>query len=115
MDHPDQHPERDQQLTSYVMNGAVIGFSRMQFPAVKMTQLRPEDVIFWETDENQPSFFNDGASFPTEGVSRRHNQGAIHAAVGGSVSFIRFDAWYAQVADPARNHLWCFPGSPDGR
>ena len=107
--------QRDQQLSSYAMNGAVNGYNRANFPVAKMSSMRPEDIIFWETDETDPFYFNDGANFPAEGVSGRHLQGAIHAALGGSVSYIRLDAWYDQVADPDKNNLWCYPGSPDGR
>jgi hypothetical protein len=41
--------------------------------------------------------------------------GAIHAAFGGDVSYIRLDTWYFQVTDPNKNSLWCYPDSPDGR
>src|SRR4030095_5563437 len=32
MDHPKQYDNRDQQLSTYVMNGAVIGYDRMLYP-----------------------------------------------------------------------------------
>ena len=115
MDHPEQHPERDQQLSSYVMNGAVIGFDRTNYPPLKATQFHPDDVMYWETDETQPSYFNDGASLPSEGVSKRHNQGAVCAALGGVVRYIRFSDWYAMVNNADRNNLWCYPDSPNGR
>ena len=115
MDHPEQHPERDQQITSYVMNGAVIGYERAAYPPVRAMKMQAEDVALWETDESQPGYFNDGASYPAEGVSKRHNQGAIRAAFDGSVAYVKFKDWYDQVAEPARNHLWCYPDSPDGR
>ena len=115
MDHPEQHPERDQQITSYVMNGAVIGYERAAYPPVRAMKMQAEDVALWETDESQPGYFNDGASYPAEGVSKRHNQGAIRAAFDGSVAYVKFKDWYDQVAEPARNHLWCYPDSVDGR
>jgi len=107
--------ERDQKISSYVMNGAVIGYARTNYPATKLSTMLSSDVAFWETDEKHPSYFNDGASFPAEGVSKRHLQGAIRAAFGGDVSFIRFDTWYFQVTDVNKNSLWCYPGSSDGR
>ena len=107
--------QRKQQLSSYAMNGAVIGYNRTNFPACKLTQIRPEDVAFWETDEKQPKYFNDGANYPKEGVSTRHLNGAINAAFGGSVSYIRIDTWYIEVDDANKNNLWCYPGSADGR
>ena len=107
--------QRQQQISSYAMNGAVIGYNRIKFPAVKLSSMRPDDIAFWETDEKNPKYFNDGANYPREGVSTRHLNGAINAAFGGSVSYIRIDFWYLQVDDTNKNSLWCYPGSADGR
>jgi hypothetical protein len=82
---------------------------------VKLSSLCGSDIAFWETDEKWPTNFNDGASYPREGVSARHSNGAINAAFNGSVSFIKFGTWYAEVAATNRNRLWCYPRSPDGR
>ncbi|HYG22040.1 MAG TPA: hypothetical protein VEH04_04595 [Verrucomicrobiae bacterium] len=72
-------------------------------------------MAFWETDEKKVEYFNDGASYPREAVSARHEQGAINAAFHSSVSFTRIDYWYLAVAETNRNRLWCYAGSPDGR
>ena len=110
---------RRQQLSSYAMNGAVNDYSKMinskLMKPIKLSALGPEDCAFWETDEREPYYFNDGANRPDEGVSPRHYQGAIQAAFDGSVSYIKLNLWYEYVADPNRNHLWCYPGSPNGR
>jgi len=108
-------PRRYQQISSYVMNGAVIGYDEEHYPPVKLAAMQSGDCAFWETDETNPGFFNDGASYPTEGVSARHLKGAIQAAFDGSVSYIRLEKWYEDVADPNRNRLWCYPGSVNGR
>jgi prepilin-type N-terminal cleavage/methylation domain-containing protein len=113
MDKPDS--SRQQQVSSYVMNGAVIGYDRANYPPVRMSQMLPDDVAFWETDERRPDYFNDGASFPEEGVSARHLQGAIHASFGGTVRYIKLADWYRDVAKTNRNRLWCYPDSPNGR
>lgn len=107
--------QRDQQCSSYAINGAIIGFDRTNFPPEKLGAMRPDDVAFWETDEKDPDYFNDGANFPQEGVSSRHQNGAINAAFGGAVSYVRLGAWYVEVYDTNKNSLWCYPGSPDGR
>jgi len=107
--------KRAQKISSYVLNGAIIGYDRTNFPPAKLGGMLPTDIAFWETDEKFPNFFNDGASFPREGVSTRHLQGAIRAAFGGDVGFVRFDTWYFQVTDINKNSLWCYPGSFDGR
>ena len=106
--------QRNQQLSSYAMNGAIIGYMAMIDPPVKLAQMQPTDCAFWETDETEPSYFNDGANYPPEGVSGRHYQGGIQAAFDTSVSYVRLNDWYADVADANRNRLWCYPNSPDG-
>jgi prepilin-type N-terminal cleavage/methylation domain-containing protein len=106
---------RRQQASSYAINGAICGFKAALYPSVKMTQLRADDCAFWETDETEPAYFNDGANYPTEGVSARHIQGAIQAEFDGAVSYIKLTQWYSDVAYPGRNRLWCYPGSLDGR
>jgi prepilin-type N-terminal cleavage/methylation domain-containing protein len=107
--------QRQQQLSSYAINGAVIGFMLMNYPPVKLAAMRPTDCAFWETDETEPYFFNDGANYPPEGVSGRHLQGGIQAAFDGSVSYIKLVNWYEDVSDTNRNRLWCYPASADGR
>jgi prepilin-type N-terminal cleavage/methylation domain-containing protein len=113
--HDGQIEERDQQLSSYAMNGAVVGFMRQTATPVKLSALHADDCAFWETDETEPYYFNDGANFPFEPVSKRHNQGAIQAAFDTSVNYIRFDVWDEMASDNNRNRLWCYPESPDGR
>jgi hypothetical protein len=107
--------DRQQQISSYVMNGAVIGYNGTSFPPERLAAVQAEDIVFWESDEKVPHFFNDGASCPREGVSARHALGAIHAAFGGQVGFVKIDAWYFEEAQTTRNQLWCYPGSEDGQ
>ncbi len=114
-EHDQQVEQRRQQLSSYAMNGAVIGYMQMAYPPVKLAAMHPTDCAFWETDETEPYYFNDGANNPSEGVSPRHSQGGIQAAFDGSVSYVRLDKWYDDEADPNKNRLWCYPNSDDGR
>ncbi len=107
--------QREQQLSSYAMNGAIVGYDRTNYPPAKLTRMRPDDIAYWETDEKDPDYFNDGANLPSEGVGGRHQNGAINAAFGGSVSYVRLGAWYVEVYDTNKNSLWCYPGSADGR
>jgi prepilin-type N-terminal cleavage/methylation domain-containing protein len=109
-----QVEERNQQLSSYAMNGAVVGYMKRIEPPVKLSAMHADDCAFWETDESDPYYFNDGANYPYEPVSKRHNQGAIQAAFDTSVSYIRFDVWTQMADDDNRNSLWCYPNSPDG-
>lgn len=107
--------ERNQQISSYVMNGAVCGYNRAKYPCIKLSSIVPDSVVFWETDERHPHYFNDGSSFPSEGVSARHFQGAINATFASSVSYIRLDVWYSEAANSNKNNLWCYPDSTNGR
>jgi prepilin-type N-terminal cleavage/methylation domain-containing protein len=110
--------KRPQQVSTYAMNGGVIGYSwdyEHTFKPAKLAQLRPGDCAFWETDETEPSYFNDGANYPPEGVSGRHTAGGVQAAFDGSVSYIKLAQWYQDMASSNRNRLWCNPNSSDGR
>jgi prepilin-type N-terminal cleavage/methylation domain-containing protein len=111
--------ERPQQISSYAMNGAVVGYPGIlvdirTITPVKLQRMQADDCAFWETDERTPSFFNDGANYPGEGVSTRHFEGAIQGTFGGAVSYIKLKDWNGYVDDPKRNRLWCNPNSPDG-
>jgi prepilin-type N-terminal cleavage/methylation domain-containing protein len=110
---------RRQQISSYAMNGAVVGYSwnyEHTFPPAKLAQMQPSDCAFWETDETEPYYFNDGANFPPEGVSGRHSAGGVQACFDGSVSYIKLTKWYAEdMTSTNRNRLWCNPNSPNGR
>jgi type II secretory pathway pseudopilin PulG len=106
--------QRYQQISSYVMNGAVCGYDRI-LPPLKLGEFAATAVAFWETDEDEPYNFNDGSSFPKQGVSPRHNRGAIEGTFGGAVGYIKFDRWYELADATNRNELWCYPGTPNGR
>ncbi len=106
--------DRPQQISSYAMNGATVGYYFHSYPPAKLSTMLPTDCAFWETDEKHPDYFNDGANWQGEGVSSRHQNGGIQAAFGGSVDYVRLNDWYADVASPNKNRLWCYPGSPDG-
>ncbi len=116
-DHP-SHPMfkyRLQQISSYVMNGAVGGYGREHYPCLRLGDFDPQAVIYWETDEQEPGFFNDGASRPDEGVSMRHDVGALCATFGSAVYHAKFREWYRDVAATNKSRLWCYPRSADGR
>ena len=110
---------RGQKISSYVMNGAVCGYSRGLFPPLKVSTLSPAGVAFWECanntlQENQ-ILFNDGASSPDENTSARHGKVAIYGAFDGSSALMKLDVWQAKANDTNKNELWCYTPSPDGR
>ena len=108
---------RAQQLSSYIMNGAVIGFRtgyRSNSPPVRLSQMRPGDCLLFEANDRVAFNFNDGSSWPSEGITIRHSNGATLAAVDGSSSYVRLADWQRDVADTNKNRLWCYPNTSDG-
>jgi len=110
-------------FSSYVMDGVVIsthvpgnrdweGGARGK--TFTMSKFSGSDMLLWETDENVPLYFNDGASSPDEGLSIKHAGGATMGHFGGSVEYIKYKKYFQLVADPGRNSLWCFPNTRDG-
>jgi prepilin-type N-terminal cleavage/methylation domain-containing protein len=110
---------RGQQISSYVMNGAVCGYDRGLYPSLKLTQPPPTGIAFWEcannTAQENSTLFNDGASRPDENTSARHGSVAIYGAFDGSVNLMKLTLWEAKSAELTANELWCYPNSPDGR
>jgi prepilin-type N-terminal cleavage/methylation domain-containing protein len=109
-------------FTSYLMSGVVIsGSESFDWGAgaagrtFKSSAFRPTDMLFWETDENDPGYFNDGSSNPGEGFSKRHNTGAIVGLMGGHFEYLKWKRYYQLLAETSRNSLWCFPNSKNGR
>lgn len=109
--------QRPQRLSSYIMNGAVIGFRtgyHSNSPPVKITQMRSGDCLLFEADGRSPFNFNDGSSWPNEGITVRHLMGATLAFVDGSSGYVHLHDWQSDVADTNKNYLWCFPNTADG-
>jgi len=107
--------ERPQQISSYAMNGGVIGYGDTVYPPQKLGKMWSQACAFWETDENDPFYFNDGANYPPEGVSGRHLAGGVQALFDASVSYVKTNLWYQDVASPLKNRLWCYPLTGNGR
>jgi prepilin-type N-terminal cleavage/methylation domain-containing protein len=107
--------QRGQQSSTYVMNGAVNGYSRAVYPPVKLNRMPPLGVVFWEPDENDIGNFNDGASSPDEGLTARHSLGGVYGEFNGAAAFIMQSAWNNGTAQPAANQYWCYPDSANGR
>jgi len=109
---------RDQQISSYCMNGAVCSYSGWNGngPFNRVVNFSPTDVMVWEQDERNTFYFNDAANYPTEGVSIRHKIGALTGAVGGSAEWMdKIAKWDVLAADPNKNILWCRPDTTTGR
>jgi len=109
---------RPQKISSYVMNGAVCGYDQALNPPVKLAQLSPSGVAFWEcnnaTVPDNEQLFNDGASSPDENTSGRHGKVAIFGVFDGSAKTMPITQWTAEMNAAGPNELWCFPNSATG-
>jgi hypothetical protein len=112
-------------FASYNMNGCVINGSKpfdwgagVLGRTYKATDMKPTDMLFWEPDAESlgtDNNFNDASSSPGEGLTRRHGDGAVIGIMDGHVEFIKWKRCSQILADPNKNSLWCYPGSPTGR
>ncbi len=116
--------QRDTQVCSYTMNGSVSGFQSSPtgkpWVSYKMTQFKPYYMIYWESNEKTPGYYDNVASEPNEGVSQRHNGGVVMGMFGGQTEFIKYkqyamESGIAGAINPKPpNRFWCNPGSANG-
>jgi prepilin-type N-terminal cleavage/methylation domain-containing protein len=113
-------------ITSYSWN-LVANFWGSGSRTRKLSQFKADAILQWEVDENQPTYFNDFANFPDEGVSARHGKGATVACFGGSAERMSTNTFYAlsggrvvNLTDGGKswkklpvtslpNRIWCTP------
>src|SRR6185436_18885802 len=91
---------RDMQVSSYTMNGAVSKYTtgpRGPYTTYKRSDLRSTDMLYWEPDEKQPSYYDNVASTPDEGVTLRHNTGVVMGMVGGQMEYMKTNAYLKEV------------------
>jgi len=114
--------QREMKVCSYMMNGAVSGYStgpRGPYTTYKLTQFQPHYMVYWEADEKQPSNWDNVASQPNEGVTQRHNTGSVMGMFGGQTEFMKFRAYALEAGIGGYRGLrpgrfWCNPGSVTG-
>lgn len=103
-------------LTSYLMNGSVAGYGRQRPEknewAFQVHRFGPEALIFWEAEE---SGWNDGSSYPTEGLTLRHGNGATVVAIDGHTEWMTHAQYRAELERPVKNKLWSAPDTANGR
>lgn len=109
------YKSRKQQLSSYLMNGAIVGYGRISPTTYKVSQFRQDAIILWQPLETNPGDFNDGSSSPDEGITKIHSQGTTVGAVDGHVEYLKTVDFYDELGKPGRNRLFCSPGTPNGR
>jgi prepilin-type N-terminal cleavage/methylation domain-containing protein len=115
LDKPDAlYWRREIKFNSYIMNGAVASYNRIKDGSHKLSAFKFDCILLWEADERYVDFFNDASSYPDEGISNRHGQGATVGLFGGSVEYMRYKRYYEIEADRNKNRLWCAPDKDNG-
>jgi prepilin-type N-terminal cleavage/methylation domain-containing protein len=106
---------RGNRLSTYVMNGAALGYRPtppLGQKTHKLPQFNPEAYMMWEPASLK---YNDGSSNPdtTEGPSTRHRIGCIITCYDGHSQLLKFQTFTQQVGMmPGLG--WCDPDSPKG-
>jgi prepilin-type N-terminal cleavage/methylation domain-containing protein len=125
------YKQRNNKLSSYVMNGAPAGYPGQGiYRSCKTSQAwSPMCYLLWEPDENangpgDPGAFdfNDGANYPNdkEGIGRLHSRkGGTILAVSGHVQFITRSQFQNEATKPGsgpggKSFLWWSPFSANG-
>jgi hypothetical protein len=109
---------RDQQLSSYAMNGAVCGYKSTNDSnrPRRLAQYAGGAYYLWEQDESfrQVFHFNDGANSPTEGISLRHVIGALVGMFDGHAEWFSKTKWDTET-NKQPGLAWCSPDTATGR
>ena len=93
---------RETKTTTYVMNGAVHGNGK------KLSQFRTDGMLYWENDDQNPTRYDNVASYPDEGVTKRHNGGSVMGMIGGQATYMSFKNYATQAG------IGGFPGVRPG-
>jgi prepilin-type N-terminal cleavage/methylation domain-containing protein len=112
---------RPNQMSTYIMNGAVCGYKKAMFPAHKTSQFKADRILLWEPDPllqagGAANVYNDASSYPndSEGPSQLHGKkGCIVLCFDSHVEFmLRSTFKKEQTNKPGR--LWCSPDCAAG-
>jgi prepilin-type N-terminal cleavage/methylation domain-containing protein len=98
--------------TSYLMNGALVAYpsNLSEIKTYQIDMFRLDAIFYWEADSDG---WNDGSSFPYEGIQIRHRNGAGVASVDTHIEFFSRDQYQRELGHgPSR--LWCVPRDPTG-
>ena len=115
--------KRAQRISSYIMNGAVCAFGRLNNGRTfKITAFNPAAYVHWEPEiknyggtwGSNPGF--DASQYPNadEGIGRRHKKGAVITGFSGQVHFISFESFQKEQRSNKPGLLWCVPDSRTG-
>jgi prepilin-type N-terminal cleavage/methylation domain-containing protein len=127
--------QRNNRMSSYVMNGAICGFGEQANISCKFANIwSPMCYVQWEPDENKLGpgnpggfEFNDSANFPLasngEGIGPLHSKnGGSAVALGGHVMFLTQKQFEQDSLTPngrgpgpgGKTYIWYSPWTSDG-
>lgn len=98
--------------TSYLINGALVGYpgNTRAIKVFRVDRFQPMDIVIWETEGDG---WNDGSSYPSEGLNLRHGKGAVIVCFDAHVEWMNRTQYDAELSHgPSR--LWCVPSHPTG-
>lgn len=126
--------KRPIKLSSYVMNGAIQIRGEKKQMQRKMSEFRPDGIVFVEGNERRPTYgFQQAANYLDRYISQRHNSkdfqlksmrdvggGSVCANFDGSVEYVtykQFAVWAGEAGEEGLtlssnelpNRVWCFP------
>jgi prepilin-type N-terminal cleavage/methylation domain-containing protein len=106
---------REQQVTSYIMNGAFCDYTknlgRKPGMTYKVTEFEPGDVVYWEAHSDDAGAYDNATSRANEPVAKRHKEGFVAAFVDSHVEFVRHRIWAKEALYKPQggNRWWCSP------
>jgi prepilin-type N-terminal cleavage/methylation domain-containing protein len=101
---------RDQKITTYIQNGALVDYDNADkhLRPFKLGLFRQDALIIWQGREDNPDDFNDGASLPSEGISKAHDDGTTLGGVDGHVEYMKLRQ-FNDLAAVKPSRVWCTP------
>ncbi len=107
---------RPQKMSTYLMNGAIVGYDSSFAPKTyKTSAFRQDAIIIWQGSESGGQW-SDGSNDPREGFTKLHGgDSGTMGGVDGHVEQIKRLKFTALTLETTKNALWCSPGSDTGR
>jgi prepilin-type N-terminal cleavage/methylation domain-containing protein len=114
-----RHLARNELITSFAWNGAVVGYPTGSYKApYKSTSFKPTNILQWENAEN--GSWNDFSNYPVEpglgiSFSDRHGKTAQVGRIDGSAARETWSNMKMWANDTTtKNDLWCNPPTVNG-
>ena len=104
-----------QNLSSYMMNGAVNGYAKI-VPALKLSRFKGDAIMFMEPDPKNTGgsgSWNDGNNNADNSLTDRHHKGGSVARFDGGVEYMTC-AEYREEGKRKPGRLWCNPDTDTG-